>query len=209
MRQEQTPNKDIAAIDVIKFIMAFAVIAIHSRVSGLYGGNVWPTAIGYIISLAVPFFFIVSGLLLSYKIDAQNFTIKETQKYIRRRSFVLFRIFICWLIIYLPIAIYSYSKDGTPFLTAVVGYLYKAVMSGHSLWACQLWFVYSMIWVLLLYSFIRLSNRSLIALALLFIIISMVNIAFQKYGVACFRSVYILTHSTLGGAIPNYGIYSS
>jgi hypothetical protein len=65
-----------------------------------------------------------------------------------------------------------------------------------------------MAWVLLLYSFVSISNRNLIAFALLFTIISMANIAFLKYNVSCFRGVYVLTHSMLGGALPDGGIHS-
>lgn len=192
-------NKDIAGIDVIKFLMAFAVIAIHCRLSELHGETEWPKAIGFIVSLAVPFFFIASGFLLSRRIDSGNLTDLEKQRFIRKRSLVLFRIFICWLIVYLPIAIYSYSTEGTPLFKAITGYLYKAILSGHSMWAWQLWFVYSMAWVFLLFSFVKLSDRNLIILGLLFIITTILNIGFQKYVISSFKWLYILTHKTLGG----------
>ncbi len=192
-------TKDIAGIDIIKFFMAFAVIAIHSRVIGLRGGSEWPQFIEYFIYLAVPFFFIISGYLLAYKLSNRDFSGINCQVFFRKRSLMLFRIFFCWLVIYLPLAVYTYSLEGVPFTTAFFGYIYKVILSGHSLWAWQLWFIYSMAWILLFMSYLRFSKGNLIALAAVFCLISMVNWWFEKYGINSLKLVYVLTHKILGG----------
>jgi len=159
-------NSDLTGLDIVKFLMAFAVIAIHCRNEGLVGASEWPLGIEWIVKMAVPFFFIASGF---------------------------------WLLIYLPIAIYVYVGDGTIWWKAVAGYVYKVLTGGHSLWAWQLWFIYSMAFVFLLYSITLLSKHTVIALFVFFIMLSFINSAFVQYGIQSLKWVYVLTHSTLGG----------
>ena len=63
----ETAVKDIPGIDIFKFIMAFAVILIHFPPVFDIGHEIYPEVIRWLIRLAVPFFFIVSGYF-AYKI---------------------------------------------------------------------------------------------------------------------------------------------
>ena len=192
-------NSDLTGLDIVKFLMAFAVIAIHCRHEGLVGASEWPLGIEWIVKMAVPFFFIASGFLLARRFDGVDIPTDEQRNVLRRRALTLFRIFGFWLLIYLPIAIYVYVGDGTIWWKAVAGYVYKVLTGGHSLWAWQLWFIYSMAFVFLLYSITLLSKHTVIALFVFFIMLSFINSAFVQYGIQSLKWVYVLTHSTLGG----------
>ena len=92
------------AADVIKLIMAFAVVAIHVR--AVYGdAHGYSPAFNWFIELAVPYFFIVSGYLIGNKLDRMA-TVDEKRAALRSRSGKCLRMFVLWLIIYLPIQIY-------------------------------------------------------------------------------------------------------
>ena len=189
-------RNDYTGIDIFKFLMAFAVIAIHCRLDNIMGDRDWPHPIGFIIGMAVPFFFITSGFLIAQKIDNPKITDIKKRLLIRKRSYTIFRIFLYWLIIYLPIAIYSYISDGTVVCKAIAGYIYKVATGGHSIWAWQLWFIYSMAWVTLIYSITLLSTRTTTLLMLSFTVISLVNIGFQTYGLSMFKWSYITITKT-------------
>lgn len=62
-----TDNRQFTGVDVTKFIMAFAVIAIHVS-SGSVVGIPFPEAMQWFNAIAVPFFFITSGYLLGRKL---------------------------------------------------------------------------------------------------------------------------------------------
>lgn len=192
-------SKDYTGIDIFKFLMAFAVIAIHCRLDNIMGEGDWSRPVRYILGMAVPFFFITSGFLISQRISDSNISDTDKQLLLRKRAYTIFRIFSYWLIIYLPIAIYSYISDGTDIWKAIAGYIYKVATGGHSIWAWQLWFIYSMAWVILIYSVTLLSTRTTILLMLAFTIISLITTGFQTYGLSILKWPYILTHSTLGG----------
>ena len=87
----ETAVKDIPGIDIFKFIMAFAVILIHFPPVFDIGHEIYPEVIRWLIRLAVPFFFIVSGYF-AYKI------INSPDK-LRVRGMKMLRIWAIWMLI--------------------------------------------------------------------------------------------------------------
>lgn len=201
MKSDMSLHKDYTGIDIVKFLMAFAVIAIHCRHEGLAGVREWPAAVGWFLGLAVAFFFIASGFLVARASERSFMDSFEKKAFLRKRALNLFRIYICWLVVYIPIAIYTYVADDTVWWKAIAGYVYKAVISGHSNWAWQLWFVYSMGAVFLIYSFTSFSRRSNFVLFLMFVSISLLNYFYRELGIKGLSGFYLLTHSVLGGGM--------
>jgi hypothetical protein len=159
--------KTYAGIDVWKFVMSFAVIALHcqSLALGEYSG-----CINWFITLAVPFFFIVSGFLLASKLEGTDtVSLKRALLYARFKQ--VSRLFFSWLIVYLPISVYLAVMNNTVWYRAVASYILQVLFYGHSAYAWPLWYVYSMAIVsYLLYKFFYKSHRSRIILAFTFII---------------------------------------
>lgn len=98
-------HKDFKGIDITKFVMSFAVIAIHAPEFLWPENRTYPFLIDWIIRLAVPFFFISSGFLVQKKIILLDKSLQK--RYLRSRSIKLFRIWSLWLLIYLPLSIWG------------------------------------------------------------------------------------------------------
>lgn len=125
----------------MKYVMALAVIAIHYR--PLFEEVEYPPYVEWFIRLAVPFFFMISGFLMGRKLESKgDFNYKKS--YLLDRSKHFFRIFIIWLAIYLPLAVYYYIANNKGFAESVFLYSSKVVFKGHGPYSWPLWFIYSL-----------------------------------------------------------------
>ena len=118
-------KKNYYGIDLLKFTMAVCVVAIHTQ--PLYG--IQSVAVqrlfDTITSLAVPYFFSVSGFLLFSKIDADISSEKNMEvckKYLSR----VLSLYVIWNIIYLPITIFGF-KENKYVICEVCTRLYKRI----------------------------------------------------------------------------------
>jgi hypothetical protein len=166
-------RKTYAGIDVWKFIMAFAVIAIHSRGQAYTFGQ-YSECITWIISLAVPFFFIVSGFLLAQKLDKLD-DVDEKRDVFLARSKQMCRLYISWLIVYLPIAIYVAVINDAVWYKAIPYYISQVLFYGQSAYAWPLWYIYSMsIVCYLIYKFFYKSRRLRVILSTIFFVAALI-----------------------------------
>lgn len=90
------------SIDLLKFLMSFMVVAIHTN--PLQNINYYLNfgIVDYTARLAVPFYFMCTGFLLFKKCSIDDLNVNIIKSYI----FKLFRLYIIWTIIYLPIICY-------------------------------------------------------------------------------------------------------
>jgi peptidoglycan/LPS O-acetylase OafA/YrhL len=161
-------RKTYVGIDIWKFIMAFAVVAIHSR-NQTYAFGQYSECVTWFISLAVPFFFIVSGFLLAQKLEKID-DVSEKRAVLLARSKQMCRLYISWLIVYLPITVYLTLENGKVWYKAIASYLSQALFYGQSAYAWPLWYIYSMAIVCyLLYKFFYKSHKSRIFLVVSFV----------------------------------------
>lgn len=124
---------------MMKYIMAFGVVTIH--VGTVYGR--FPSLIEWFISLAVPFFFLTSGYLLSRKLESED-SIAQKRIMLRRRACQIFRLFGIWLLIYLPVACAVLYMRGEPPLKAIAQLVCQIILLGEMPYAWPLWFLYSL-----------------------------------------------------------------
>lgn len=127
---------------MFKYIMAIAVIAIHVSIPSCCGIS-FPPICTWFNSLAVPFFFIVSGYLLARKIALIDSTDCKAD-IIRQRSFRIFRLFVLWTLIYFPLSVAVYVQNGTPLLKIITSTIISIFSRGEMVCAWPLWFLYSM-----------------------------------------------------------------
>jgi surface polysaccharide O-acyltransferase-like enzyme len=99
--QKHWIGRQYNSIDLCKFIMAFAVVAIHTLpfadVKNVVFRNIYDTFVG----LAVPFFFLASGYLLAVKMDypyGSEGDLHRIQKQLRG----MLRLYLTWTVIYAP-----------------------------------------------------------------------------------------------------------
>lgn len=191
-----------SGVDYVKFLMALCVVAIHVNSSTCVTGH-WSDAIEWLIRLAVPFFFICSGFFLGRKLNG-NIAIDAGQRIILGRAKKISRIFVCWLLIYLPITIYVDLNNGSTFMHDVVSYFGRLLLSGESEYAYPLWFLYSMAIVLAVYALLFKVKRAEVLLISVFAIITGVNALISNgvLGENFYAKWFsLLTARTLGGGL--------
>ena len=187
-------------VDYMKFIMALCVVAIHVNSANCVLTH-WPPCIKWLINLAVPFFFVCSGFLLARKLDRQPDDVQR-RKTLWKRAFTIFRIFGCWLLIYLPITVYLDARNGDSVAHDAVAYFGRVLLSGESEYAYPLWFLYSMAIVLTVYAVLYKIKHIERILFALFAIVLAVN-SLQSWDclqdISLLKPFNLLTHRTLGG----------
>lgn len=195
-------TKNYQCIDLFKYIMAMAVVAIH-----IFAMNTiveCPSFIRWFIRLAVPFFFIVSGFLMAVKLGKCD-TIDLKKTLLKNRAIRLFRIFFLWLIIYIPLSIYAYVRNGNDNIIHIIAsYAKSVIFYGESPYSWPLWYIYSMAIVCLLLSFSIKKSGGVIVLLLLSVISYMSNYlaAYSEWGIHHIVAIVkMLVGRTLGGGI--------
>ena len=78
--------------------------------------------INTISTIGVTSFFIMSGFLLFRK--------PVGKERIKKQIFRILKLYGCWTIVYLPLDIYKYLKDGLNFPQAIVDFVQKAIFNG-------------------------------------------------------------------------------
>lgn len=180
--------------------MALCVIIIH--VGPVFNPSVqYPEALSWLIRIAVPFFFIVSGFFLGRNTSEIN-EIAIGQKTVVKRSIHFFRIFLYWMAIYLPITLYLYISEGATPLHCLKNYITGALVLGEERFAWQLWFIYSLAIVCGIYGLLyKLKNVRII----LFILFTLALVHNELYEAGQIENnfisklFYASTFRTLGG----------
>lgn len=136
-------------IDIVKLLMAFCVVAIHTGPFRAYSGTWGYTVFTHITQLAVPFFFLASGFLFARKLNdpfsAQS-NLPAIGAFLRR--FV--RLYIIWSAVYLPLALADPAIDGQSVGFICANYLRKLIFRGEHYNSWHLWYLLSVIYVVLL-----------------------------------------------------------
>lgn len=176
--------------------MSFAVIAIHAPEYLWPNDRAYPMLIDWVIRLAVPFYFIVSGFLVQRNIIRSS--AKDKAMRLRSRALKLLRLWGIWLLIYLPLSIYGLSHSNQPVYKNIILYVYDVIFTGQSLYAQPLWFLYSMsvIYFLWSYSFQRISLMCILFTVLAYMKWKMMDVYFVGH-----EQINNLITWTLGGGI--------
>lgn len=114
-------HKEYKGLDIMKFVMAIVVVAIHTRPEMSFNSSLARQIFEAIYSLAVPFFFIASGFLLFRKISLP--LTEEGEQRIKSYLSRMCRLYLVWTIIYLPLTIYGFYLDGLSPVRAGVVFL--------------------------------------------------------------------------------------
>lgn len=146
-------SKDLSGIDLVKWIMAFAVIAIHAPQYLWPENRSWPFILDWFIRLAVPFFFAASG----YLVERQLETIDDPslrRSMLLHRALKVIKIWACWSLLYLPLTIWGTGiADSEDAISDISSFMQDLLLSGHVEYSQPLWFLYSMAAVLLIWAF--------------------------------------------------------
>lgn len=123
------------------------VVAIHTQPLYSIQSIVVQRLFDTITSLAVPYFFSVSGFLLFSKIDANILSRKSMEvckKYLSR----VLSLYVIWNIIYLPITIFGFKENNMSFARYVLDCIRGFLFIGQQFYSWQLWYLLSVFFVI-------------------------------------------------------------
>ena len=150
-KQQDFMDRNYNAIDLAKFICAILVITIHVKPFGvpLYEGSIIDYlnfgVQKYLARIAVPFFFFSSGFLLFKKTSLYGFDMERSLNYAKH----IFRLYIIWTILYLPIVLYGFFKNSKGIIHSLLVYIRNFIFNGsYEL----LWFLPALIFAVIVIS---------------------------------------------------------
>lgn len=163
---EKVNAKHIPSVDLVKFMMAIFVVAIHTHPYTCIENTYLSFFISKLISLAVPFFFVASGFFLWRKID--NAIYADKLQILRRWILRLVKLYVIWTLIYLPFTIYV--VDGLSPLKALLVFVRNFLFIGENMYSWPLWYLLAMISagiIMYLMVYCRIKKNYIYAFALL------------------------------------------
>ncbi len=129
--------------------MSLCVVAIHTHpmenCSNVFALNIYAS----IVSLAVPFFFIASGFLLSIKLH-HPYDSEESIQIVKVYAARMIKLYLLWSVIYMPLALYQYIylDHKHSWLWYVASYMRGLIFIGEHYNSWILWYLLSTIYSL-------------------------------------------------------------
>ncbi|MCH5279924.1 MAG: acyltransferase family protein [Lachnospiraceae bacterium] len=205
--------KNNNGIDLCKFIMAFAVVAIHTQPLINCTNKYINEIFNLFVSMAVPFFFLSSGYLLAVKLQYPyqgKDDIDKIKKYLIR----ILKLYLLWMAIYFPIALGHYIISKTSIITSALSTIRGLIFVGEQYNAWPLWYllstVYALILIILLLQ-LKLTPKNILGVSLLISVISFgldLIMGFDEPAQPILRLLFLLVKYSIGnGRILSGAIY--
>lgn len=128
-----TEVKRNKGIDLVKVLMAFVVVSIHTTEWPLLG----------IREVAVPYFFLVSGFFLFGKMTGDRATDLAA---IRSWTLKILRLYLIWTAIYLPFTVFGFIRDSLSLKQCLMLFGRNLLFVGENYMSWPLWYLLAMIW---------------------------------------------------------------
>lgn len=144
MEEVSSPSKTVKServvysdLDVVKFLMAFLVVEIHTRPFGT------SSLVQGIDCIAVPFFFIASAFLCFRGLDVGQFSDGESGACFRVRKTIkkLLMLYVTWTVIYIPVSLFGYALNGLGPTAILVSFVRGTVFVGENMYSWPLWYL--------------------------------------------------------------------
>ena len=139
--------KKYNSIDLVKFIMAILVVAIHT-IPMYNHENFWVArSFRAVVSCAVPFFFMVSGFFLGNKMKFpyhEKLDLDILLKYLKK----IILLYSVWSLIYIPLAIDNYIDAEMSLKASIMDYIQGFLFVGEHYNSWMLWYLLSTIYAL-------------------------------------------------------------
>lgn len=159
-------RKQYYIFDITKFILSFLVLGIHTKINEI--GMI----INELCNLSVPMFFVISGLLLDNNLKSPIWGGHK------RTILRLFRLYVTWTIIYIPLSIYGYCFiEGHSINECLFITIRNFIVTGENWMSWPLWFLHSLIisMIILAYSYKKCwSKRKILVISVILLIIGKV-----------------------------------
>ena len=156
-----------SCVDIGKLLFAYCVVAIHTLpFTEFSNGTIYDVLFKNLFCIAVPYFFVSSGFFLGKKLNQAELLSEQRNiivSYFKRLAIP----YILWGSIYFVIQIASdVIKDKKPFLDSFLYYLHSLIMSSPG---GGLWYVQTILLLLIILYFIGTGNKFKILTIILFV----------------------------------------
>ena len=143
MQQLSLVHKEYKVLDIMKFVMAIVVVAIHTRPELSFSSPVVVGLFEAVYTIAVPFFFMASGFLLFRKISLPL----NAEGELRIKSYLkkICKLYLIWTVIYLPLTVYGFYQDGLPLLKSIAIFFRNILLIGENYMSWPLWYLLALI----------------------------------------------------------------
>lgn len=113
-------NRKILGFDVLKLSLALIVVVTHV-IQGYYGTDSVPyfISVHWLSKFVIPCFFMMSGYLLFRSMELTQINMRAIIKYTSK----IFKLYIIWSVIYLPINIYGWLTNELSFTADMIVYI--------------------------------------------------------------------------------------
>lgn len=128
-------KRNLNGLDLFKLIMAAMVVAIHTRPFDALKSRTLYYVFDTATELAVPYFYMASAYLLFLK--AEKSGLQTVKDYIFR----MVKLYILWEVIYLPLALYGYIRDGMTIGQTALVYIREFFITGEHFYSWPLWYI--------------------------------------------------------------------
>ncbi len=134
------------SIDLFKFFMAIAVVAIHTNPFAHCESTLVNQIVIVIEDISVPFFFMASGYLLAVR---WGDTCQQRKKCIQKSLFSTVRLYTVWTLLSLPLTIYGYVISDNNIVSCILSYIKYFFFVGKLYNSYHLWYLLAMIYAFL------------------------------------------------------------
>lgn len=189
-----------SGLDVMKMIMAIAVVMIHAPLL-LTPDDLYQPLVNEFLLIPVQFFFVASGFLLMHKINRLK-SGETPRQTIKQRAFRTAGLWLRWLILYLFLIPVYYSDKGWTMLETVKSCVMDLVFSGSPAYAWPLWFLYSMTIGLVLIGWAYGSKKRMRLLVAAVTLLILAVWGYSHGHVAALARIYTVAHFSLLASVP-------
>lgn len=154
-------------LNVMRLIMAIVVVMNHLHpFDGLISNEYLINEYNFLLQTAVPFFLLTTGFFIGKKIkDFDNITEDEMRNVAKTRN-KIFKLYIIFTIIYLPITIYYFYDNNYSILGSLLVFIRNVLFIGENFNSWILWYllseIYALTFILILFRLNNKSNKSFI-----------------------------------------------
>jgi surface polysaccharide O-acyltransferase-like enzyme len=136
-------HKEYKVLDIMKFVMAIVVVAIHTRPELSFSSPIVVSLYEAVYAIAVPFFFMASGFLLFRKISLP--LNEEGEQRIKSYLKKICKLYLIWTGIYLPLTVYGFYQDGLSLLNSIAIFFRNILLIGENYMSWPLWYLLALI----------------------------------------------------------------
>ncbi len=174
---------------VMKFLMAYMVVAIHTTDWSLMG----------LLDTAVPYFFLASGFFLFRKLGG---TREEDLAAIKQWIIKSLKLYLIWSVIYMPFTVIGYLNDDLSIAKVILSFIRNLLFIGSSYYSWSLWYLLGMVWAGCGIYLLRRMNISVLGMFLIGCALYLSESIFNFHDIPLYSKIFATTRNGIFVGFP-------